>query len=73
MGDEAKFKLLVEQKIDHYCGEHRSCDKPEQCGKFKHIIGVDAKKTFVVILFSILTFIEYLVFFCGNLQNVQDG
>ena len=75
MGDETKFKLLVEQKIDHYCGEHRGCEKPEQCGKFKHIIDVDAKKAFVVsdFYFQFITiFLECLVFLCRDLQALQD-
>ena len=76
LGDESKFKLLVEQKIDHYCGKHKECAKPEQCQKFKHIVSLDAKKAFVVIfcILKKLTFkIECLVFFCRNLLLIQNG
>jgi hypothetical protein len=48
LGDEVKFKLLVEQKIDHYCGKHQGCSDPERCKKFKHITSLDSKKAFVV-------------------------
>ena len=58
MEDEAKFKLLVEQKIDHYCGKHKSCANPEQCGKFKHIVGLEAKKAFVVNISYFVYFIN---------------
>jgi hypothetical protein len=75
LGNEIKFKALVEQKIDHYCGKHEECANSEQCKKFKHIIGLDAKKAFVVIIFfkKINIELEYLVCFCRDLLLVQNG
>jgi hypothetical protein len=54
MADVVKFKSLVEDKVDHYCGIHTNCPDKEFCSKIKDSIrDPGARKAFLV---SILLF-----------------
>jgi hypothetical protein len=48
MEDVVKFKTLIENKVDHYCGFHNNCSNIEICQKSSSITNLEARKVFLV-------------------------